>query len=157
MIEQTLPKTERDAYEQVIDYLANKNDAEMIGIALETAKSNPEFFIRALNTVRSTGAIINLQSTGMWLFGASQSISPAELDSVIRFVGYKKMVNAIKELRSYTGQGLKEAKDVCDAIRNQINTNFVFSKDYDPNTDQHNLSQSSITLLIQYVAKHCAR
>jgi hypothetical protein len=156
MIEKEIPQSERDAYEQVIDYLANKNDAEMIGIALETAKSNPEFFIRALTKVRSTGEII-LQNSGIWLPSATQSISPAELIGVIIFVGHKKMVQAIKELRSYNGQGLKEAKDVCDAIRGQINTVFVFNKDYDPINDWHNLSPASTTLLIGYVRNHCAR
>ena len=124
-----------EAYKEIIECLLTVKPEELVGIALEAAKANPAFFNKALVAVREkgvshlvdfVGGIIKkenlVQVAPIYKFNyRSLVVYTVEkekfLSLVVSNILNDKMVHAIKEFRTLTGCGLKEAKDICDLIR----------------------------------------
>lgn len=128
-----------DSYKEVIDYLLIAQHKELLGIALETAKSNPAFFMKALALVRERDGIspstsptigdlinqnlqspkkrytIDIGSMGYVFIDANELIS-----LISNMNTNNKKFEAIKRLRELTGLGLNGAKDIVDYFDNHI-------------------------------------
>lgn len=87
-------------YQEAIDFLLNKNrPIDFEKVVVELAKKHPKIFLSIVKQERNVFAVLNKES---WMSYARQ-----------RLVDGQK-VEAIKEIRSATGFGLKEAKDIAD-------------------------------------------
>jgi hypothetical protein len=120
------------SYMEVIDYLPTAKPDEMVGIALETAKSNPEFFMMALNAIRTRGLsnlsniITNRPNNNIPVrkyYVATNHLTQFEISATRLIQNIKsnlvmdtKKVSFIKDVRDATVLGLKEAKDFSDFI-----------------------------------------
>lgn len=126
-----------EAYKKIIDYLPNADAEHLRRVALETAKSNPEFFIKALSKI---GVDVENYSPEKNPVGVSSSnmpsmvagtitvraqhthshedyyFSPQEWFGVAEGIAEGKRVHAIKAFRQATGTGLKEAKEAVDNL-----------------------------------------
>lgn len=119
-----------DSYKEVIDYLPTAQHKELLGIALETAKSNPAFFMKALELVRERDGITPSPTIGDLINQKLNAVKQYTID--IGSMGYVyidatelitlisemnkngKKIEAIKRVRELTGLGLREAKDIVD-------------------------------------------
>lgn len=123
------------AYQEIIDYLPAAKQEELLGIALEVAKSNPVFFMNALKVVKSRGlsnlaALLKddkvepLASTIYKFSNVSGGVDRSDFVAlVLQCLQDDKKINAIKRLREISatpandrGYGLKEAKDIIDSV-----------------------------------------
>jgi ribosomal protein L7/L12 len=71
-------------------------------IALAILKSNPDVFAEALEAAIAVAPALPYER------------------NIIDYIRGENMVGAIKELRTASGLGLKEAKDVIDSLRTQL-------------------------------------
>lgn len=98
-------------YRQAIDIIvANQLNYEDLGVAL--AKENPALFVKLVAQQKD----VDVPGVEQW-----------QRDVYSHIIG-GNMVNAIKLTREKTGFGLKEAKDVCDAVRYTLIANKRMSK-----------------------------
>jgi ribosomal protein L7/L12 len=127
MIQSTeLENTMNAHYAKAIDLLMG-GKVDFKTLAIELAKQNPELFC--------TLAVPAVQAV----------TDDAWKPDAIRFIRQGNLVSSIKLVREKTGFGLKEAKDVVDALRTRDGDRW-FRPDH-LNTDQRRVYDDLITLL----------
>lgn len=100
LVKPVAPQEKPAAYIRAIEIAASPFDAKKIAIAL--AKHDPELFVK--------------------LYDSTTSVETWQRDAITML--YRgEMVSAIKLLRTVTGMGLKEAKDIADAVRWHMSQN----------------------------------
>ena len=105
-------------YIKVIELLMN-GSVNLRDVAVTLAKVDPALFLRL----------------------ADHKEEPVWHDTVMQLMLNNERVNAIKVVREKTGFGLKEAKDVCDAVAGWLyNNGGPFFLSYGEGKDYFNLS-----------------
>ena len=113
-------------YAKAIDLLMG-GKVDFKTLAIELAKQNPELFC--------TLAVPAVQTV----------TDDAWKPDAIRFIRQGNLVSSIKLVREKTGFGLKEAKDVVDALRTRAGDQW-FRPDY-LNSDQRRVYDDLVTML----------
>lgn len=99
-----------DSYKQAIDILM-AGDFNARNIAVELAKNYPTIFVKLANGVTS--------KVEQWMIDAHE------------FMARGAKVEAIKLIRTHTGLGLKEAKDISDNVQNLMAPHYGQLSHYD--------------------------
>lgn len=120
------------SYEQVIDfaYKNSKNFSKICElIAVELSKKNPNLFLELsesidLSNIKEESEEVEINQPIRFNFTAINGLGSYEVrltNSQIYSVGtlieQGKYVNAIKAIREFSGAGLKEAKMICDYLK----------------------------------------
>jgi hypothetical protein len=103
------------AYAAAIDLIVQPN-IDFKQIVLHLAKTNPVILMRTIESMNGTF------TAEPWM------------REVLRFLAHENVVGAIKEVRTRTGYGLKEAKDVVDNVRAFLNDRGIidYATSYPP-------------------------
>ena len=116
-----------EAYKKLLDFMTKATPDHFKAVAMETARSNPEFFISALEKNGYSLSDDGNNVTTEWGFNIFKDgvkkdnvrLTIDQIKEIVRQYDYHnggKKVNAIKRCREITGKGLYEAKAVCDYI-----------------------------------------
>lgn len=89
-----------EAYCMAVDILSNTVDWKKV--CLQIAKDSPSLFVRSFEKV-------------------NMSCKDKNDDFLIELIRSGQFISAVKERRNQAGEGLKDAKDYCDALCEKFN------------------------------------
>jgi len=120
-----------EAYKKLLEFMTFASSEHFRAVAMETAKSNPTFFIKALekngysfdDAVIKNKAPLSDSKNPVNLFHPEYGTVAIMLKDILPIAYHikeTKKVNAIKAFREVTGFGLKQAKTYCDSFEDWL-------------------------------------
>ena len=107
-------------YSRAIDILVGIDPRECYEYAVELAKTYPSVLVRIHEQIAKQNEAKRLEADRLAAYEAqeeSRRNEETQFDQVMNLVKAGKFVEAVKQRRQMTGEGLKEAKDYVDALR----------------------------------------